>query len=484
MYDRVPHMALKYLFYESNPYHIMSNNRFVLLFMLLLCAPVLPAQHYIKLDGEKITLSNFPYHVEQTVDGGNPDGGGCIGFVQKGMNNRKVPAFLEKGISAGVQDLFARSLPVTEQTKPIVVRVNKLRVYEVTETSKEYGYVEVNVTFLVPDGKGDYFEKYETGTFRNETTNVGRWDITKAHGFNIAEALTECLKSFADREQQGLTYQQPVAKAALALHRPAADMPMQRDTQLKRGVYYTFADFRDNRPIDRSPYRLTGVENKEKGRGRMAIGIPEWENNIPPDHFWGFCDGKSNYVNIKGTSYQVIKDDSIYIVHAPAPKDGDAALYGVMFGLVGSLVAGAVENAKANEGFVYKIDVATGGIKPLNGGAGEAALESKTVFFASERNPEGQPAILYVDGVRQCELTTGSYFRLKLPPNKTEVNCCVEAGAEKECFKYEPTVGRTKYWLVSISKKGKLQVHVAEDTLKERIKDSIKDGSATQACPN
>lgn len=462
----------------------MSNNRFTQLFMLLLCASALKAQHNIKLDGEKINLAKFPYHVEQTVDGGNPDAGGCIGFVQKGMNNRKTPAYLEKGIAAGIQDLFARSLPMTDQTKPIVVRVNKLRVYEVTETNREYGYVEVNVTFLVPDGKGDYLEKYETGTFRDETTNIGRWDITKAHGFNIAEALTECLQSYADRDRQGLTYQRPVAKAALALHRPDGDMAMQKDTLLKRGVYYTFADFRDNRPVDAPPHRLTGVENKEKGRGRMAIGIPEWENNVPPDYFWGFCDGKNNYVNIKGTSYQLVKDDSIYIVHAPAPKDGDAALYGAMFGLVGSLVAGAVENAKANEGFVYKIDVATGGIKPLNGGAAEVALESKTVFFASERNPEALTAVLYVDGVRQCELLAGSYFRLKLPPNKTEVTCCVEAGAEKECFQYEPIVGRTKYWFVSISKKSKLQVHLAEDTLKERIKDSIKDGSAAQACPN
>ena len=462
----------------------MSNNRSLLFFGVLLYTSVLPAQHYIKLDGEKITLPNFPYHVEQTVDGGNPDGGGCIGFVEKGMNNRKTPAYIEKGIADGVHDLFSRSLPATAQTKPIVLRVNRLRVYEVTETNREYGYVEVNVTFLVSDGKGDFMEKYETGAFRNETTNLGRWDITGAHGFNIAAALTECLQSFAERDQQGLTYQKPVPKALLTIYRPTMDVPISRDTQLRRGVYYTFADFRDNRPVDRPPYRIIAVKNKEKGRGKMAIGIPAWENNIPPDNFWGFCDGKDIYVNIRGTSYQAVKDDSVYIVHAPAPKDGDAALYGVMFGLVGSLVANAVENAKANEGFVYKIDFATGGINPLAGGAAKTPLESKTIFYASEFNPEGQTAILYVDGNRLCELSAGTYFSLKLPPNKIEVTCCVEAGAQKDCFQYEPVVGRTKYWFVHIGKKGKLQVHVPEDTLKERVKNSVKDGSAKQSCPN
>lgn len=462
---------------------MLKNKHLILLLALSgLYAASVQAQHYIRLDEEKITIAQFPFRITQTVYSGSPDEGGCVGFVQKGMNNRKTPAFIEKGIEKAVQDLFDRSLPGTGSERPITVRINKLRVYEVTETNKEYGYVELNLTVLEPDGQGDYWERFEAGDFRNESTNMGRWDVTKAHSFNIAEAITNCLKEFADRDRKGLTWKKQVAKSQLAVyHRPVAT-PAQNESW-KKGIYYTFADFRDNLPVDAPPHRLTGIKTKERGRGRMVTAIPEWENDLFPDQFWGFCDGVDAYVNVKGKNYLVTREDSLLLVRAPAPKDGDAAIYGAMFGLVGALVAGAVENAKANEGFVYKIDLQTGSLKPMVEGGAEAPLESRSVFFASENNPDNTPAVLYIDGERQCELLPGTYFRLKLPPAKTEVNCCVEAMGQKDCFTYEPVIGRTKYWFVHLSKKGRLQVHTPEDTLKDRIKDSIKDGSAKAVCP-
>lgn len=83
--------------------------------------------YVISLQSQKFQLKDLPFRVESIVD--NRPQQYSIGMVNRGIGNKPVPAFLEKGVSWSLSDLCGRSVVYDAKQTPIVVLVENLQIY-------------------------------------------------------------------------------------------------------------------------------------------------------------------------------------------------------------------------------------------------------------------------------------------------------------------------------------------------------------------
>ena len=109
--------------------------------------------------------------------------------------------------------------------------------------------------------------------------------------------------------------------------------PRFSDDQVKRGIYLTFSDFLQNRA---KPYDFV----LEQDEGGDYLYLNENGQQRLFTEFWGFSDGKFNFVKIGGNFFTLIRDHNSYSflgclqpVHNSAPRSrnrvGRYALWGV-----------------------------------------------------------------------------------------------------------------------------------------------------------
>ena len=155
--------------------------RLLILFLCLQASTLFADEYIIDLHGSQVTSKLKGFHVERVINATSEPS--CIGFVQRGAFNRQEAAFLKPTTSAAIEECLQRSFPPSSETKPLILRINKLYIWEITGSAREIACVELSVTFIVHDGDsyteifhaGDSFEKNGIDvTGYHEDNKIGR----------------------------------------------------------------------------------------------------------------------------------------------------------------------------------------------------------------------------------------------------------------------------------------------------------------------
>jgi hypothetical protein len=117
----------------------------------------------------------------------------CIGYVYKGIQNKPTPAYLEKPLKLYLDKFLINNLEAKVNAEHLIIRINRLYIYEYIFYNMEIAFSEMNLSFIVKKGN-NFFEKFQAGVFIESRGSI---DATNKHGKNIINALDSCFKQYS-----------------------------------------------------------------------------------------------------------------------------------------------------------------------------------------------------------------------------------------------------------------------------------------------
>ncbi|MCB9081506.1 MAG: hypothetical protein H6555_07335 [Lewinellaceae bacterium] len=438
---------------------------------LLWAGPIVATEpHWISLDKVVLDLAGVQFQVSAVVDARTEKF--CLGLVQKGIGNRRVPAQLEGGLEVALMQLIQRSQALFKSTGPAyVLQVHLLQVYEVTYTGKEIAMTELDVSFLEPLPDGNYRELYRTGN----TQEKNGVDVTGLHDRNIANALSRAMQIFQDRLNQQSTWNYSLPATDLRLPGRASSYPAQQQLSAQ-AFFYSFENFRDL-VASKSAKGLDYMDLEEK-QGHVKAK-PQWKSGYQIDEnpIWALSDGQAYYIKLGRSYYPLEKaDDGSFIFWAPSIRNVTAA--GLFGGIVGGLVGGLLMNGIGSEKgppVAYRLDMNTGAIHPEST-LKNRRIESRLLVYCSRFNPEETRLEVVVDGQTRCSLGAGEYTMVHLAPELTEVKVCLLQGIEEFCQEVSLEVFYTEFLLARVKRDGSLDIEKPNSNIELDIRMDIEAG--------
>jgi hypothetical protein len=254
-----------------------------------------------------------------------------IGFVQKGLGNRKVVADFDGNISSVLLDYISQEYPAKiDEQVPIEIVVQNFWVSEATGAMSESGRADMTVVFCQKDEKGDFNALF---TFQDFAENGGM-DVTAGHPKRIRKLLNKALLEFQKSDWKSL--KQP---ELFSFQRLDSTNNILSATIKRKGGYKTFQEFFNNTPTDTT----TAFTVEPIDENRVNILDPNKASRRL--RLYGYSDGENIYINSNNYSY----DQSHYakiqtlgrysLVKDKTFSASTASAMTVAFGLVGYLVS-------------------------------------------------------------------------------------------------------------------------------------------------
>ncbi|TLM89540.1 hypothetical protein [Hymenobacter jeollabukensis] len=406
---------------------------------------------YISLAEQRLTAPLRCGRVQQVIDARADRAG--IGWVQKGLDNKRTPAVLRDPLPQALMDVLATG--VGAGTTPYAMRVHRLRVSELTTNSTETGTAELVVDFLrvLPEQR---YELVLRAAARAEYRGV---EVTARHPVNIAATLQQCLAQLDSAAARGLTGYAVLTAAEVAT--PVTPLlallpfPIEQAAAPAPGIYRSFQAFRYNQPDARHLTALARTPSTKAGwAGSDDIDVyyvAADGQRTPVRDAWGYCDGKHTYILHRRHFYQLERTTEGYQFEAPSTPDANAVNSAALtYGLVGGLIA-----ANNTSGYRQQhwLNLLTGAVEaePV------AALADPPAHYRPA--VPGQPArlVLYwrTPAAATVEVNGQPYGSLSADSVQTTLTwkeqrgpaqlCIRTAGQPEACASVYPYAGQTVY---------------------------------------
>ena len=319
--------------------------------------------HFVSLSNQKVDFVNKTFHVtkisDQRTDKSN------IGFAQKGMMNAMVDASFVNPFEKELMDFLSSNF---NQTGPkIHVVVTTLKISEKTGFSKERGFCELSVNFLM-EHESQVYNVLQTSI----TTEVSGVDVTNKHPKNIADAFKVCFDRLAGVDLSDVQKFLAIAPGESVVQIFEYDYPVFKET-IKDGIYASYEELKNNAPsiveefvLDKKP-RIN-----EPWTGTFEI-IPRFKDTGKKvRRVWGIAyEGQVYVYHQKEFFPLIIQDYELYFFGYGVPDSGSISTGAFIGGLIGAGIASGIENANAKKQKVkYYLD-------PNTGGQGKTILESE-----------------------------------------------------------------------------------------------------------
>lgn len=97
-------------------------------------------------------------------------------------------------------------------------------------------------------------------------------------------------------------------------------MHILNDTTFRKGIYYTFNDFKNNNPV---PAEFIPCEEESGCAGSVSIVKENGEKEIVSD-YWGLCDGQYVYIHYRRNILPVLRSDNALFISGETTKKSNA----------------------------------------------------------------------------------------------------------------------------------------------------------------
>ncbi|UOG76133.1 hypothetical protein MTX78_05930 [Hymenobacter tibetensis] len=155
--------------------------RFLLLCGLLAAmgTPAVAQTFEFDLSQQTMTAMGTNFHLDKLVDARADRS--TVGSVHRGMDNTPASANLRRELAAELTPLLQQALPIGPATRPLIVRIHALSIYEIIRPTSETASAELVADFLEPVGNDTYRLLLST----SELAESKGLDVTKQHDNNI-----------------------------------------------------------------------------------------------------------------------------------------------------------------------------------------------------------------------------------------------------------------------------------------------------------
>lgn len=261
-----------------------------------------------------------------------------IGFVQKGLGNRKVIADFEGIFGSVLLDYLNQEYPakINEQTS-IEIVIQNFWISEATGAISESGRADMTVVFCQRNEKGDFNALFTFQDFIE--SGGGIVDVTSGHPKRIRKLLNKALSEFQKSDWKSL--KQP---ELFRFQRLDSTNNILSATIKRKGGYRTFQEFFNNTPTDTTTAFI--VEPIDENR----VNISDPNKASRRLKLYGYSDGNNIYINSNNYSYDqshYAKIKTLGRYSLVNDKTFSALTSSIMtsaFGLLGYLVSTGMKN--------------------------------------------------------------------------------------------------------------------------------------------
>lgn len=278
------------------------------LFLLLLSVLMLPAfsQVEFSLDNKKPELDHRNFNIIQVIDSRPVTS--RIGIVQTGVFNAIKVADLKGGSAKEIKRFLDFSFPYEAGKDSVVLNILELKVDERTYMTKELGHLYYQYELY-------YYSDsvfYRVLVVQNQIECRGL-DVTLKHEKNIRASLETTLQQLTKINLREHVFIAPQARPGTHINK--GDYPISNATELKKGIYRSLVEFRQNAPSLAYEFdmRQTNYGKQPRSLGtRPMFNNDKGEPVMVQEEVWGYCDGKTIYVLHNNDYFPVLNNNGIF----------------------------------------------------------------------------------------------------------------------------------------------------------------------------
>jgi len=361
-------------------------------------------------DINDISIPNFGFYVSRLT---NVTGDArYVGSIESSVFHVPREAYFESDIVEEVGSFLQRNMTEDTKGKALVVRIERMGIWESYDLNNESAGVVVDITFFYKED-GYYIEKFSA---HGEQKIVQMAGVTKQQPRLIAKAIAQCFRLFDEAHREGCLHSDTVAESVLN-EKPIYDREeMQRLLSVNRNhvaLYRNFVNFRDHAP---DTTRRFLVDADMKLRDGDTIRLKEaTATDATTGHeitnVWGFSDGIRTYVKFDNTYLPLDKDEFGYYIDKPSHMDWSLMSMGQFsgsgIGLGATFVPGSKLRLNIFTGDFYYSEVPQEHLLRINQGP------TRVIFYGSFFNGKGSSLQLFIDGEHLCDLTRNTWYEFK-----------------------------------------------------------------------
>lgn len=418
--------------------------------------------HEISLAKQTLELQGRHFYVSDIIDARISKNN--IGWVQRGLVNSRTEANLAKGFKPELTDFFNRNLPAQNNLQAVIVKILKFQVSEHTTAYSESAKAEVAIDFIYQ--KDDKF--YHLFRCIGVEKSYGM-DVTARHDDNIKTAIEQCIKQFSRESiEQLLAKANPSTLSEMSKDFLSTlethDYPILTDSVMKKGIYQSFLDFRNNQPLTAQNLVIEKVNKTSKQLQNIyevkpylleADGSKKSLKNI-----WGFSDGENLYIHHNKDFFLIDRDGNTFSFYGygPVNTNNAAVVAGAVAGgmIGGAIVGAATQRATQAE---YILDMMSGHILSIENASVEmrpnpvVEYPAKITLYWWSGAASTEVLNVYVNDSLVHSIQPKSQIELEWGNMSTEMNICVKSQQEV-CYTFIPNFKKINYIECSVTTKG------------------------------
>ncbi len=397
-----------------------------------------------------------------------------IGYIFDKKTKNYTTAFPTAKVDSSI---IASLKPLSKtEGEPLLLRINRLFVYQTTIYGKRHISAEVSITFIAKNNQ-KYLEQFtSTKTIRDEA----RYGNHVA-GLIIQEALDSCLLHYEKRKKAGILSNVPISKKDLNTKFEADQATVKKMPYFIRGLFYTIYDLRDYSIDTKADFYVEFLKSNHKEPQTAKLKFDD--KSMRKKDIYAFSNGKSIFVKT-GKYYTELTDTSgkFWLNHYDefaTNTQYNAGMIGV--GVVGGLVGVGVYAIIAKKPALdnkYILDFERGAVVPADYPEPNM-VTSQILFYGSSFLSNNDTITLTIKDTKHIKLGRDQYYIYKSDDKCLPVYVSVSSGGREYYDRISPILLNTAVARCQIIG-DKVGIEVLEVSQQNSIKDAIENGTAKQ----
>ena len=345
----------------------------------------------IALFEQNIQLDNFPYYVEALSLGQKEKQ--IIGFMSEGH----VPIVFDSDIESEMNNFLKKEFQNEQGKQPLYVRLNRLNnitIENKTRTSMSLSFFTKRENKILLLYTVSAMHTHNISIFEKKTKTIGK---------NIVFVMRKCFQDFLERHENNWLRERAVSIAAFNTFQiDALHFPIIGAEQRSTGVFYSYADFRENKIDTTAEFRMFQIMPSDTLVKKAKF------NNVKRKSIWGLWDGSHYYVRYKTNFHRITfnREKKLFEISFRT-RDfsnvaGDVATV-YFFGIVGFGIKKIIE-IESSKDLVLPLDLVLGLVSYT------PKLE-KSVIIECVGKGDAIAISVENDGRKICKISKGEYFR-------------------------------------------------------------------------
>lgn len=443
----------------------------IVVLALLLHSTLLSQQVLIPIEKLKPSENQWTFQIDSVIDArGETEITGYL-FEPSWEDPKSI------GLANSLQEAIQKALmtKADKSSEKLWLKINHFYVQDVMKMLQPMAALELNVSLLKPTPDG-YIELFRVGSI---VSHIGT-PIADGIAPLLAEALENCFTDFEYFRKRNLLWNKPIDLENL---KPGKNYAYNIEkAELRKGLYFHYYDFRDNRNLDTNFNFYPEYFDDDDQLSRTAK-LDLLDQDIDEDAIFAFCDGRHLFINA-GRRYVELLDSAGSFYFDWYPEYRSKYIGGM---LTAFMQQGAREVAIHSEldysrqAALYEIDLDIGEILPADRITRDDIL-AQTILYGSSFNPKNQAIEVFINGAKKCNLSRSEFYIHTSRDSSSSFELCIRYENQEVCDTIIPSIFKNDVYRCRFAHKNKLEMNKLQDENLKDFTNALKYDETKRVC--